>query len=94
MNEDVDWWWIDYLEGELDPTTEPDIEFLLEKSATDQKNFESWKLLKTWVKEVDPAKETQWASQELGTMKSEILKTLTSSSQGLSESSHVTTRVF
>lgn len=69
------WWWIDYMEGELDPTTHPDIEFLLEKSPVDREEFESWRTLKTWVKEVDPAgHEVSWSAGQLSDLKEKILK--------------------
>lgn len=72
---DENWWWIDYIEGELDPTTHPDIEFLLEKSLDDREEFESWRLLKTWIKEVDPVgKEEKWSQAELLKLKENTLK--------------------
>lgn len=79
------WWWIDYMEGELDPTTHPDIEFLLEKSPADREEFESWRTLKSWVREVDPIKEAQWSESDLSNLKEKILKAadLEGSAQGL-----------
>lgn len=73
-----DWWWIDYMEGELDAATHPDIEFLLEKSKTDREEFESWRLLKSWVKEVDPVKKdkAEWSERELKSLKAGILDQL------------------
>lgn len=97
MSEDTDWWWIDYMEGELDPTTLPDVEFLLEKSSSDRKNFESWQLLKSWVKEVDessPAGEL-WSDSELSELKAKTLRAVHPSKvQSSRESGEVSLRVF
>ena len=49
------WWWIDYLEDELDPGLNRDLELLLEHSEEDQQCFENFRLLKQWVRESDPA---------------------------------------
>ncbi len=51
---DVDWWWIDYLENEMDPAVEKDLESLLMNSEEDQKSFESFRLLKEWLVGSDP----------------------------------------
>ena len=51
---DVDWWWIDYLENEMDPVVEKDLESLLMHSEEDQKTFESFRLLKEWLVGSDP----------------------------------------
>lgn len=77
-----DWWWIDYIEGELDPTTHPDVEFLLEKSKADREEFESWRQLKAWVKEVDPVKKgkPEWSADELAVLKAKTLDLLPDSS--------------
>ncbi len=76
-NPESNWWWVDYMEGELDPTTHPDIEFLLEKSADDREEFESWRTLRAWVKDVDPAQNKElWSSAELNVLKDDILKSI------------------
>jgi len=95
MNEDTDWWWIDYMEGELEPTTLPDIEFLLEKSPADRQNFESWQLLKSWVKEVDEASPSEclWSEAELSQLKLKTMSSLPSKSKGACQSSEVSLRV-
>jgi hypothetical protein len=73
-----DWWWIDYMENELDPTTHPDIEFLLEKSPADREEFEAWRLLKSWVREVDPVKKetVSWETKELEKLREKTLRAL------------------
>ncbi len=53
-NKDTEWWWIDYLENELDASLEADLEMLLEHSQEDRDSFENFRLLKQWVKESDP----------------------------------------
>ena len=49
-----EWWWIDYLENELDSSLERDLELLLENSQEDRDSFENFRLLKQWVRESDP----------------------------------------
>lgn len=50
-----DWWWIDFIENELDPILDKDLELLLEHSSEDRETFESFRLLKHWLKNSDPA---------------------------------------
>ncbi len=50
-----DWWWVDYLENEMDPGIEQDLKVLLENSETDRQAFESIRMLKEWLVESDPA---------------------------------------
>ena len=52
--EDSEWWWIDYLENELDPGLENDLQTLLQNSQEDRDSFENFRLLKQWVGESDP----------------------------------------
>lgn len=56
---ECDWWWIDFLECELDASLEKDIELLLEKSQEDRDNFETFRLLRAWVKESDAVNEAE-----------------------------------
>lgn len=49
------WWWIDFLEDELDPALNRDLELLLEHSEEDRTCFENFRLLKQWARESDPA---------------------------------------
>lgn len=57
LKKETEWWWIDYLENELDATLEKDLELLLEHSQEDRDSFENFRLLKQWVRESDPAAE-------------------------------------
>lgn len=50
----MEWWWIDYLENELNHSMEADVLTLLENSETDRTHFEQCRLLKQWVRESDP----------------------------------------
>jgi hypothetical protein len=52
--EDIEWWWIDYLENELDSVLENDLLTLLQHSQEDRESFENFRLLKQWVRESDP----------------------------------------
>ena len=49
-----EWWWIDYLEDELTPELDRDLRFLLEQSADDRQSFESFRLLREWLRASDP----------------------------------------
>jgi hypothetical protein len=51
---ETEWWWIDYLENELDSSLEADLEMLLQHSQEDRDSFENFRLLKQWVRESDP----------------------------------------
>ena len=51
---ETEWWWIDFLENELEPSLKADLELLLEHSQEDRDSFESIRLLKQWVGESDP----------------------------------------
>lgn len=57
-----EWWWIDYLEDELDSALEKDLELLLEHSQEDRDSFENFRLLKQWLSESDPVKD--WPLEE------------------------------
>ena len=72
---ETEWWWIDYLENDLDPTTAADIEYLLNNSESDQDEFERWRLLRMWVQESDPAIRggESWRSEELVAHKNRIM---------------------
>jgi hypothetical protein len=47
-------WWIDYLENELEPSLLCDLEALLEHSSEDRDSFESFRVLRAWVRDSDP----------------------------------------
>jgi hypothetical protein len=49
-----EWWWIDYLENEMDPSLDKDLELLLEHSQEDRDAFENFRLLKEWLRNCDP----------------------------------------
>lgn len=55
LRRESEWWWIDYLEDELDPSLEQDLQLLLDHSQDDRDSFENFRLLKQWVRESDPA---------------------------------------
>lgn len=61
-NTESEWWWIDYLENELDPALDNDLQTLLENCEQDRTSFEHFRLLKQWVKESDPVGE--WPIEE------------------------------
>jgi hypothetical protein len=51
---DTEWWWIDYLENELDAVLEKDLETLLQHSQEDRDSFENFRLLRQWLRDSDP----------------------------------------
>ncbi len=50
-----EWWWIDYLEDEFDPSLNQDLEKLLGCSQEDRDVFESFRALRQWLRRSDPA---------------------------------------
>lgn len=48
------WYWIEFLENEMDPSLERDLELLLEHSQEDRDIFENFRLLKEWLVGSDP----------------------------------------
>ena len=61
-NKETEWWWIDYLEDELDPGLEGDLQLLLDHSQEDRDSFENFRLLKQWIRESDPV--ANWPIEE------------------------------
>lgn len=59
---ETEWWWIDYLENELDIVLEKDLELLLQHSQEDRDSFENFRLLKEWIRESDPVMD--WPIEE------------------------------
>lgn len=53
-NLDSEWWWIDYLEDEMDPKLESDLRTLLQHSQEDRDSFERFRLLRAWLRDSDP----------------------------------------
>ena len=52
--EPTDWWWIDYLEDEMSPSLEHDLQSLLQHSDEDRNTFERFRLLREWLRGSDP----------------------------------------
>ncbi len=68
-----DWWWIDYLENELESGLESDLELLLEHSQEDRDSFENFRLLRQWVRDSDPI--AKWPLEDrLTRMRSKIME--------------------
>ena len=55
---DTQWWWIDYLEDEMDPGLDSDLQLLLQHSQEDRDSFEQFRLLREWLRDSDPV--TDW----------------------------------
>lgn len=70
---DTDWWWIDYLEGEMDAQIEEDLLLLLDHSEKDREAFDSFRLIREWVRDSDPARSLEWSSSELDRGRRQIM---------------------
>lgn len=70
--EKVEWWWIDYLENEMDPGVEKDLELLLEHSQEDRDSFENFRLLKQWLADCDSATDAE-IEERLGRMRRNVM---------------------
>jgi hypothetical protein len=78
---DTEWWWIDYLEDELDPALDKDLELLLDHSQRDRDSFENFRLLKQWVRESDPV--ATWPLDDrLRRMRSNVMAVVEAESVG------------
>ena len=53
-DEATEWWWIDYLENEMELHMERDLELLLQHSAEDRAAFEHFRVLREWLRGSDP----------------------------------------
>ena len=53
----TEWWWIEYLENEMDPGIEKDLELLLQHSEEDRTSFEHIRLLREWLGTCDPVRD-------------------------------------
>lgn len=72
---ETEWWWIDYLEDEMDPALDQDLETLLEYSPEDRKVFEKFRLIKKWLKESDPV--AHWPIEDrLNNMRHRVMQAI------------------
>jgi hypothetical protein len=53
----TEWWWIEYLENEMEPGMEKDLELLLQHSEEDRTSFEHIRLLREWLGGCDPVRD-------------------------------------
>jgi len=53
----TEWWWVEYLENEMDPAVEKDLELLLQHSEEDRTSFEHIRLVREWLGSCDPVKD-------------------------------------
>lgn len=56
VNRDTEWWWIDYLENEMEVGLEKDLQLLLQHSQEDRDSFERFRILKEWLRDSDSVK--------------------------------------
>ena len=74
MNEwELDWWWLDVLEGEVDRDEKREADWLLEKSSLAHKRYESWRSLKKQVQKSDWASNIQWDQSFFDKMREGIM---------------------
>ena len=62
LNTATEWWWIDYLEDEMDQGLEKDLELLLHHSQEDRESFERFRILREWLRSADPV--AHWPLEE------------------------------
>jgi len=67
-----DLWWIEYMEGELDPSLKEDLEFLLKKSKSNQERLEEVQALRQWVSSADIA-DSLWDEKRFAQLHSKIM---------------------
>lgn len=69
----TDWWWIEYLENEMDPVIEKDLELLLQHSEEDRVSFEHIRLLREWLRSCDPVKD--WPLEDrMGRVRRKVMR--------------------
>ncbi len=72
---DGDGWWIDFMEGELDPSIMSDVEWLLKHSPADQEKLREYVELKKAVAESDWGQVT-WQASDWCTLQEKIMMAL------------------
>ncbi len=72
----TDWWWIDYLENEMDLGLEKDLELLLQCSQEDRDSFEQFRLVREWVRAAEPAVSSAKFDESLKRMRQGVMHAL------------------
>lgn len=73
---ELDWWWIDVVEGDLDSREKQEAQWLLEKSEASTKRFESWRNLRAKIKQSDSALKLQWDGKYFEDLKDKIMNSI------------------
>lgn len=70
---ELDWWWLEVLEGEVSAEEKKEAEWLLEKSTTCHQRYESWRSLRREVLRTDWAAKVQWDSSYFESLREGIM---------------------
>ena len=67
-----DAWWVEYMEGEMDPSLKEDLEFLLKKSKAYRLKLDEMQTFRQWVKLADPV-ESLWLEERMSKLHKSIM---------------------
>lgn len=73
---ELDWWWIDVIEGEVGDLEVQEAQWLLEKSESSSRRYESWRSLRKKIKTSDTALKLQWEAKYFDDMKGKIMDSI------------------
>lgn len=71
---DIEAWWIDFMEGEMDPKIKKDLQTLLKNSRADQHLLKEYLWLREWVKASEPR--TEWSESRQTKLHDRIMTTI------------------
>lgn len=86
---DIEAWWIDFMEGEVDPKVRKDMQTLLKNSRADQFLLKEYLWLREWIKATD--QRTEWSADRQKNLHDRIMKEVPGTNKGLSTSKVVRT---
>ncbi len=69
---DIEAWWIDFMEGEVDPKIRKDMQTLLKNSRADQFLLKEYLWLREWIKATD--QKTEWSESRQKGLHDRIVK--------------------
>jgi hypothetical protein len=70
---ELDWWWLDVLEGEVGEEEKQEAQWLLEKSALAHQRYESWRSLKKRVQSSDWISRVNWDEAFFDRQKEQVM---------------------
>lgn len=73
---ELDWWWIDVIEDEVEELEKQEARWLLEKSESSSRRYESWRSLRKKIKKSDAALKLQWEGKYFDDLKDKIMDSI------------------